>query len=171
MTPSDSCFSSTTGTSCDTASTQLTHGSIGDELAQRMIERVPAEIAKAAWEERTQSPEDYGDTLRDLDVPLLFAKHEGCLGTTEEGFEDAVASFPEARTLSVPEAPSVSSEFAAAVRSFIQLAARRAIVSDLAYGYEGALRWGAVPDLELLCSTLRAASLQCGRKPRSFQAL
>jgi hypothetical protein len=99
--------------------TQLTHGSIGDELAQRMIERVPEEIAKAAWETRLHEPEDYAETLRQLDVPLLFVKHEECLGTTEEGFEDAVAAFPEARTVSVPEAPSVSPAFADALHSFV----------------------------------------------------
>lgn len=43
-------------------------------------------------------------------MPFLFAKHEG--------FHDAAAAFPHARTVSVPEAPSVSSEFAEALRSF-----------------------------------------------------
>jgi hypothetical protein len=99
--------------------TQLTHGSIGDELAKRMIERVPREIAKGIWGIMASEHEQFGDTIRELDVPLLFAKHEGCLGSTEEGFEDAVAAFPEARTMSCPNAPSVSPEFAAALRSFV----------------------------------------------------
>jgi hypothetical protein len=99
--------------------TQLTHGSIGDELAKQMIERVPEEIGKAAWEARGRDPEDFGDTLRRLECPLLFARHEGCLGTTEEGFEDAVAAFPQARAVAVPDAPSVSAEFAVALRSFV----------------------------------------------------
>ena len=62
--------------------------------------------------------EQFEETLRQLDVPLLFAKHDGCLGNTDEGFEDAVAAFPEARTVSCPEAPSVSPGFALALRSF-----------------------------------------------------
>jgi hypothetical protein len=98
--------------------TQATHGSIGDGLAKRMIERVPREIAKAAWEMAAHGDEHFEDVLRELRVPLLFAKHEGCLGNTDEGFADAVAAFPEAHVISVPEAPSVSSEFAAALRSF-----------------------------------------------------
>ena len=99
--------------------TQVTNGSIGDELARQMLERVPEEIGKAAWRIAAQEGERFDTVLRELDVPLLFAKHEGCLGERDEGFEDAVAAFPEARTVSVPEAPSVSSEFAAALRSFV----------------------------------------------------
>jgi hypothetical protein len=56
--------------------------------------------------------------LRDINVPLLFAKHAGCLGHTEEGFDDAVTAFPEARTVSVDQAPCVSSRFAEALRAF-----------------------------------------------------
>lgn len=98
---------------------QATHGSYGEELAKRMLERVPREIGKAAWEMVMQEGERFDVVLRNLDVPFLFAKHEGCLGETDEGFEDAVAAFPEARSVSVPEAPSVSPEFAAALRSFV----------------------------------------------------
>jgi hypothetical protein len=106
--------------------TQATHGSIGDELAKRMIERVPKEIAKAAWEMAAHGDEHFEDVLRELRVPLLFAKHDGCLGNTDEGFADAVAAFPEAHVISVPEAPSVSSQFAEAVCSFcLQLPGHR----------------------------------------------
>jgi hypothetical protein len=98
---------------------QATRGSIGDELARQMLERVPEEIGKAAWEIAAQESEQFEPILRELDVPLLFAKHEGCLGNTDEGFEDAVAAFPQAQTISVPEAPSVNPEFAAALRSFV----------------------------------------------------
>ena len=51
-------------------------------------------------------------------LPLLFAKHEGCLVASDEGFEDAVTAFPNARAMAVPEAPSVSSDFAQALRAF-----------------------------------------------------
>jgi hypothetical protein len=38
--------------------------------------------------------------------------------STEEGFEDAVAAFPRARVVSAPDAPSVSTEYADALREF-----------------------------------------------------
>jgi hypothetical protein len=98
--------------------TQVTHGSIGDELATRMLERVPLDLGRAVWEMNLRDSEPFEHLIRDVDVPLLFAKHEGCLANTEEAFEDAVAAFPEARTVSVPEAPSVSTEYANALREF-----------------------------------------------------
>ncbi len=98
--------------------TQLTQGSMGDELAKRMLDRVPMDIAQKAFENMMQEAESIEDLLRELDVPLLFAKHEGCLSATEEGWEDALAAFPQARTLSVPEAPTVSAGYAEALRSF-----------------------------------------------------
>jgi hypothetical protein len=62
--------------------------------------------------------EDIGEVLRRLDVPLLFAKHEGCLASTDEGWEDMLAAFPDAQTVSVGQAPTVSADFAEALRSF-----------------------------------------------------
>jgi hypothetical protein len=107
---------------------QATHGSYDEELAQRMLERIPRELGEPAWEMVIQQGERFEPVLRELGVPLLFAKHDGCLGETEEGFEDAVAAFPEAHTVSVAEAPSVSPEFAVALRSFVSdLAAARHI--------------------------------------------
>jgi pimeloyl-ACP methyl ester carboxylesterase len=102
--------------------TQLTQGSIGDELAERMLERVPTDLAQTAYETMLRQPEPIGDDLRRLDMPLLFAKHEGCLSATEEGYEDAVAAFPTARTVAVADAPTVSPEFADALRSFCEKA-------------------------------------------------
>jgi hypothetical protein len=69
---------------------------------------IPRDVAKATWEMIAREREPFGDLLKEVDVPLLLAKHEGCLGMGEEGFEDAVAVFPHARTVSVPEAPVVS---------------------------------------------------------------
>jgi hypothetical protein len=97
---------------------QVTAGSIGDELAARMLERVPIEVGREVWEMNLRDSEPFGDLIREVGAPLLFAKHEGCLGHTDEGFEDAVAAFPEARAVSVPTAPSVSGEFAEALRQF-----------------------------------------------------
>jgi hypothetical protein len=101
-----------------TGLTQLTQGSLVDELAKQMLERVPRDIALAAYDVMMSETESIEPLLRELDVPLLFAKHEGCIAATEEGWEDAVAAFPGARTISVPLDPTVSEEFAGALRSF-----------------------------------------------------
>jgi hypothetical protein len=98
--------------------TQVTHGSIGDELAARMLERVPLDIGRSVWEMNLRDSEPFEHLIREIDVPLLFGKHEGCIGSTEEGFEDAVAAFPQARVVAVPDAPCVSPEFADALREF-----------------------------------------------------
>jgi hypothetical protein len=98
--------------------TQVTHGSIGDELAARMLDRVPVEVGRALWEIYILDPEPFGELIRDVGAPLFLADHENCLGHTREGFQDAVAAFPEARTISVPDAPSVSGEFAEALSDF-----------------------------------------------------
>jgi hypothetical protein len=49
---------------------------------------------------------------------MLFAEHEGCLLHTPEGYEDAVAAFPEARRVAVTEKPSTSAVFADALQAF-----------------------------------------------------
>jgi hypothetical protein len=68
-------------------------------------------------------PEPMGDEIAALDVPLLLAKHDGCLGSTDEGFEDVVAAFPEAKTAICPEACFASPVFADALRVFCNEAA------------------------------------------------
>jgi hypothetical protein len=100
--------------------TQVTHGSIGDELAARMLERVPIDVGRAAFEMNLRDPESFEHLIREIDVPLLLAKHDGCLGSTDEGFADAVAAFPNAKTVSCPHAPCVSSDFAQALREFCE---------------------------------------------------
>jgi pimeloyl-ACP methyl ester carboxylesterase len=97
---------------------QITHGSVPEGLAERMLERVPIDVGLDAWRGALREDAPILETLKALDCPLLFAKHEGCLGSTEEGFADIVAAFPEARTLSVPRSPATSLEFADALRSF-----------------------------------------------------
>jgi pimeloyl-ACP methyl ester carboxylesterase len=97
---------------------QATGGSVDEEQAERMIKRFPRELMQRGWEMITRDDADIGELLAQLDCPLLFAKHEGCLGSTEEGFEDAVAAFPRAQTVSVPDAPLTSTTFAEALREF-----------------------------------------------------
>jgi pimeloyl-ACP methyl ester carboxylesterase len=97
--------------------TQLTP--YGDELADRMLARIPAGVGQAysranmadrgAWLE---------ETLRELAKPLLLAEHDGCLVFTREGYAAAVEAFPDAMTVSCAEKPTVSTTFADALRTF-----------------------------------------------------
>jgi hypothetical protein len=98
---------------------QMTRGGVSEELAAQMVERFPdTRFASAMVEALGHEPEPIGDDLDALDLPLLLAKHEGCLGRTDEGFEDIVAAFPDARTVICPETCSSSTAFADALHSF-----------------------------------------------------
>jgi hypothetical protein len=98
---------------------QVTAGSVSEEDAERLMSRFPdSGLAVAVWETMGPDPESIEDDLATLDVPLLLAEHAGCLGSTCEGFEDIVARFPAAATVSCPQAPSTSPEFAEALREF-----------------------------------------------------
>jgi pimeloyl-ACP methyl ester carboxylesterase len=98
---------------------QMTRGGIDEDTAQKMVERFPdMELVTATLEALGEEPEPIGDELRELDVPLLLAKHEGCLGSTDEGFEDIVKAFPEAETVICPEMCASSPAFAEALREF-----------------------------------------------------
>jgi pimeloyl-ACP methyl ester carboxylesterase len=98
---------------------QATHGSIDEELAEKIVERIPAKMLVDGWEALT-ADEPFGEILVGLDCPMLLAKHEDCLMSTDEGFEDAVAALPDAETIEVPDAPCVDAEFAQALRRFCQ---------------------------------------------------
>jgi hypothetical protein len=98
---------------------QMTRGGIDEDTAQKMVERFPdMELVTATLEALGEEPEPIGDELRDLHVPLLLAKHEGCLGSTDEGFEDIVEAFPQAQTVICPEMCASSPTFAEALRGF-----------------------------------------------------
>lgn len=98
---------------------QATAGVVTEESAERMLQRFPdLELAAGAWELLGNEPEPIGDALASLDIPFLFAKHDGCLMQTEEGFEDAIAAFPEARTASCPRGCTEGPEFGKALRAF-----------------------------------------------------
>jgi hypothetical protein len=98
--------------------TQITQGSYDEELANRMVERVPTECMRAAWAMIGEHPEPIGELLRAADRPLLLAKHEGCLVFTDEGFDDLAAAFPDARTHAVDKPPSADEDFVRALRAF-----------------------------------------------------
>jgi hypothetical protein len=98
---------------------QMTRGGIDDELAAQMIERFhDMDLVAAMVDVLGREPEPIGEQLAELDLPLLLAKHEGCLGRTDEGFEDIVHAFPEAQTVVCPETCASSPAFAQALKSF-----------------------------------------------------
>ena len=101
---------------------QMTRGGVSDELAEQMIERFPdMDLITATLEALARDPEPIGDDLAELEnagVPLLLAKHEGCLAHTDEGFEDIVAAFPDSETAICPKTCAASPVFAEALRRF-----------------------------------------------------
>ena len=104
---------------------QATGGSVDEEQAERVIERFPSDLIQRGFEILTRDDVDLRPLLEQLDCPLLFAKHEGCLGSTDEGFDDAAAAFPGARIVSVSDAPLTSDIFAEALREFCEEAGPR----------------------------------------------
>jgi pimeloyl-ACP methyl ester carboxylesterase len=100
---------------------QMTRGGVSEEVAEQMLERFPdMDLVAAMVEALGREPEPIGDELAALGLPLLLAKHEGCLGRTDEGFEDIVAAFPQAHTAFCPETCTSSPAFAEAVRRFCE---------------------------------------------------
>jgi pimeloyl-ACP methyl ester carboxylesterase len=101
--------------------TQFTQGAFDEETSERIVARFPPmEVASQVWEANIDQDEPIGELLRQVDVPLLLAKHEGCLVFTAEGYEDAIRAFPEAHRTSVSQASSGSEEFAAALKDFCE---------------------------------------------------
>jgi pimeloyl-ACP methyl ester carboxylesterase len=97
--------------------TQVSRGGYDDDLADGWVRRVPAEVALSYYEGVTSAERPFGELLEDLDVPLLFGKHDGCIMFTPEGFADAVAAFPRAKRVSDDVKPTASEGFGAALHS------------------------------------------------------
>jgi pimeloyl-ACP methyl ester carboxylesterase len=93
-----------------------------DELVEAIASRVPANFGERLVGELETAISSGGGSLepflRELDLPLLFCHHEGCIIFTQHGFEDIVAAFPTAATVSTHESPCLSPDFAAALREF-----------------------------------------------------
>jgi pimeloyl-ACP methyl ester carboxylesterase len=93
-----------------------------DELVKEMVDRVPRKVAQRLMDELESGIEEAGGSLepflRELDLPLLLAKHEDCVVFTPHGFDDFVAAFPDAPTVATPESPCLSAEFAATLHEF-----------------------------------------------------
>jgi pimeloyl-ACP methyl ester carboxylesterase len=104
------------------ALSQITQHAYDDELAERYADRVPQEVGLRYLQNLIPraGTESLEPTLRSLDVPLLLVQHRGCLGWTAEGYEDAVAAFPEAATGSVEKKASCDPQFAELIREFCE---------------------------------------------------
>jgi pimeloyl-ACP methyl ester carboxylesterase len=99
--------------------TQLTQGFYGEELADRMLERISTGVAQAYVRENMADTADWIEgALRDLGKPLLLAEHDPCLLFTKEGYEAAVTAFPDSMRVSCREKPTVSPTFAESLREF-----------------------------------------------------
>jgi pimeloyl-ACP methyl ester carboxylesterase len=100
-----------------------------DELVDAMTSRVPREHAIRLLEELEAGIAEEGGSLepflRELDLPLLFCRHEDCIVFTQHGFDDAVAAFPDAATVATYASPCMSGDFAEALREFAERAAIR----------------------------------------------
>lgn len=95
-------------------------GGYAHEWTRRFLDRVPQEVTAHFYATRPESGSEIGTRLESLECPLLFASHKDCLMFTREGFQEAVAAFPDARTISVSDKPSISPEFAEALRSWCE---------------------------------------------------
>ncbi len=102
------------------ALTQVTKNAYDDELAESYMDRVPAEAVASYIPEVIGAAiqEDLEPTLRELGVPLLLVEHLGCLMWTHDGYEAAVAAFPDATRAGFELKPSVNPEFAAVLHEF-----------------------------------------------------
>jgi pimeloyl-ACP methyl ester carboxylesterase len=101
--------------------TQMTQGTFDEDLAGQMVDRLPPMgVAIEVWETLFSEHEPIGEMLSELDVPLLLAMHDGCIAHTQEGFDDAVAAFPEAQTVTTARGPCSDPAFAQALRTFCE---------------------------------------------------
>lgn len=96
---------------------QLTKGGVDEDLAQRIVDRIPDDFMLDGWVALTAEA-SFKDELLALGCPLLLAKHEGCLVSTDEGFADAVAALPHAQVEAFDDPPAASPNFADAMHAF-----------------------------------------------------
>jgi hypothetical protein len=101
-------------------------GGYGDEMVEEYMRRVPPKLGIPLYDAVAIDGEDMEKRLVHVGVPVLLAQHKGCLMFTDEGFEDAVAAFPDATVVRCTEKPSTSDDFVTALREFCEAPALRA---------------------------------------------
>jgi pimeloyl-ACP methyl ester carboxylesterase len=103
--------------------TQVSAGSYGDDILDQFLETIPHERLLENLDlvdELLEHGSELEPVLRRLNRPLLFAHHTKCLLWTKQGFDAAVAAFPTAETVATEDKPSISPEFAEALREFCE---------------------------------------------------
>jgi pimeloyl-ACP methyl ester carboxylesterase len=102
------------------ALSQITQDAYDEDWVERYRERVPKEAALALEDIHSNADEEAGveELVRPLGVPMLLVGHRGCLLFNKEGFEDAAAAFPEARTAWTEAKPSADPRFSELLREF-----------------------------------------------------
>ena len=98
------------------AVTQLTQGGMPDAWVERWAASVPEERARAMFLGIAETQPPATERLAGFDGPLLLAQHADCVLWTPEGFEDALAAFPEARVIRCPDIPVFDPAFGDALR-------------------------------------------------------
>jgi hypothetical protein len=99
--------------------TQVTQGHIGEEQADRMLERINSGVGQAYLRDYTTDDGNWiGDAMRELSKPMLFAEHDDCLVFTREGFHGAVSAFPDATSMICENKPNTDPAFGEAIREF-----------------------------------------------------
>jgi hypothetical protein len=103
------------------ALTQTTRGDYDDAQVEAFLSDTTHEEAVQVFDRgEARDGESFAPTLRALGVPLLFGHHTECLLWTDDGFEEAKAEFPDAKTVAVRAKPSASPEFAEFLREFCE---------------------------------------------------
>jgi hypothetical protein len=98
------------------AVTQLTQGGMPDAWVERWAASVPQERVRAVFSGITDTAAPASKRLAEFDGPLLLAQHADCVLWTDEGFEDVVAAFPDARIARCTEIPPFDRAFGEALR-------------------------------------------------------
>jgi hypothetical protein len=97
---------------------ETTEGGYGETMVEEFLRRVPMDVAEPFYQARVAEGDAMAEQLAGLNVPMLLAQHKGCLMFTAEGFDDAVAAFPDAHVFRCDEKPSTSAEFVPVLREF-----------------------------------------------------
>ena len=97
---------------------EASEGGYQEDLVDEYVRRVPLDETARFYMSRLEEGASLAERLAGLGIPMLLAQHKECLLFTQEGFEDAVAAFPEARVTGYYDKPSTSPDFSADLREF-----------------------------------------------------
>jgi hypothetical protein len=93
-----------------------------DEMADAYLDRVPHEVATTFYRELLEHEHELegrvDGALRELSIPLLLVRHEGCLMFTKDGYDEIVAALPDAARATTTAKPTVDPAFSAILRDF-----------------------------------------------------